>query len=376
MRKMVIEHNMINKVVSKISSLPQKEKSSITPTDSCHKEKRDKRKHKGEDISEVKEEDRKNNKNLDASKKAKLSGTHEPGSNHCTPSKSLSSSTTQESILPNTHQVIKSNLTEPIVPALSFPLVPPNPFAQRAAYVNSLNQKEPEIKIQVQIISDQPRKSGSNQGVSTNSQSIDLHNVKSIPTELMPSLSGQFPQNHTITNIDEDLSTTALGEEVLLSQPQLIVDHEEEVAISDVVDTTPIDVHAESSSSVVNFIPTPSECTTVQPTPPLPPLPPPSPTQMPLPPPPLVTSNCEVVKKNVVQVKNTKLTHSNLSSSSPSKSPKSNLKNKQNLKSMDLLSSIMASMDTKNKVTATSSSSQSNNSSANSTVISYTTHSN
>ncbi|TMW47237.1 hypothetical protein DOY81_007680 [Sarcophaga bullata] len=384
MRKMVIEHNMINKVVSKISSLPQKEKISINATDNCHKEKRDKRKLKDEDVSVIKGGERKNNKSMDTPKKAKLSGLQELGSHSCTSGKSLASSTTQESLLSNTHQINKNSLPEPVVPVLSLPLVPPNPFTHRAAYVNSLNQKEPEIKIQVQIISDQPRKSISNQSIIKNTQSsIDLHNTKSIPTEVMPSLCENFPQNPTVTNVEQNLSTSAMGEEVLLSQPQLIVDHEEEVAISDVVDTLiPVGVSAVSSSPIVNFVSTVSECTTVPPTPPLPPLPPPSLTQTPLPPPPPEAVNSEVIKKNVVQVKNTKLTYSNSSSStSPSKSPKSNLKicNKQNLKTpMDLLSSIMASMDTKNIVTATSSSSQSNSSSttASSTVISYTTHTN
>ncbi|XP_065355395.1 uncharacterized protein LOC135949875 [Calliphora vicina] len=391
MRKMVIEHNLINKVVAKIVSLPPNDNAkgnNVKQPTSGRKEKKEKRKHKDEGDKVDKK-----NKNGEASKRPKMSAIHELTAVIPPTHNALATNTTT----PTKH---KTNLPEPIVPpALSLPLVPPNPFTHREAYVNSLNQKEPEIKIQVQIVSDQPRattvpappttpKKTQTSLIHTNQDAAASITSMQLATPLNVAATAQ---NHIINSVEEALTPAVMAEDVLLSQPQLVVDHEEEVTISDAIDSTTAVVVDAASVPIVNFPPTPAVVSAPQPpTPPLPPLPPPPPIQMPLPPPPPPTANTEhTPKKNVVQVKNTKVSTSNsisssISSPSPtatkshkSSSSKISSSSKQNLKSpIDLLSSIMASMDTKNITTTTNTTSQSNSSSTSattSTIIGYTT---
>ncbi|KAM7354352.1 uncharacterized protein ACRADG_006055 [Cochliomyia hominivorax] len=417
MRKMVIEHNLINKVVAKIVSLPEtptKGSSSsgtgdnnTTKTSSARKEKKEKRKHKDEN-----EKGEKKSKSTDSAKRPKMSSIHELNVN--------SSSTNQMDAINTTPIKHKTILPEPIVPpALPLPLVPPNPFTHREAYVNSLNQKEPEIKIQVQIVSDQPRNkiteppptppvttTTATQKIKTSTSIMQEHEVAPVTSTAVDMASNQ---NHIINSVEEALTPAVMSEDVLLSQPQLVVDHEEEVTISEAIEPTAA-VVANAAIPIVNFPNTPANTFAPQPTiPPLPPLPPRPPIQMPLPPPPPPppaapqhSTNNETPKKYTSShVKNTKVSFSNSSSTSSSssststsskshKSSSSGLSklssSKQNLKSpIDLLSSIMASMDTKNITTATTSTTQSStstnttsssSSSSSSTILGYTTPTN
>lgn len=444
MRKMVIEHNLINKVVAKIASLPETPPKSSgsenkTQSSSGRKEKKEKRKHKDEG-----EKTEKKSKNAEA-KRPKLSSIQELNVNSSTNTTSSSSSTSMLTLVANQVDVNttptkhKTNLNEPIVPpALPLPLVPPNPFTHREAYVNSLNQKEPEIKIQVQIVSDQPRNSSSSntssnhkitdpsstpQKLQSSSSMIQSQGVATVTSDTsMDVAMTATTQNHIINSVEEALTPAVMPEDVLLSQPQLVVDHEEEVTISEAIESTTSVVETTTTPpTIVNFPTplTPANCPVQPPIPPLPPLPPPPPIQTPLPPPPppvasSSTSHNETPKKNSssssTHMKNTKVSsssssssnsisstsspstkshksHSSSSSSCSSSSSKSS-SSKQNLKSpVDLLSSIMASMDTKNITTTTttptnsstlssltsSSSSSSSSASNTSTIMSYNT---
>ncbi|XP_064546477.1 lysine-specific demethylase RSBN1L isoform X2 [Drosophila montana] len=79
------------------------------------------------------------------------------------------------------------------------PLVPQTPFMHREAYVNSLNQKEPEIKIQLKMVSDEPTK-----------------------TEVVAScVAPVSPAPDPVEDVANEL--------IVESTPQLVVDHEEEV---------------------------------------------------------------------------------------------------------------------------------------------------
>lgn len=388
MRKMVIEHNMINQVVAAaIVASPQKvEKPKAKKTNSTegvHKEKKGKRKHKDEDNADV---GKKTNK--ETPKKSKSAIASDIKTTDC-PATTATAAATESSLttpqLPlvttqTTHLTNKVKLPEPIVPALPMPLVPPTPFTHREAYVNSLNQKEPEIKIQVQIVSDQPLHPPTpTVAVVASPPKImqiptQLHAIKPAPlteiismeTNTSPSLKVANPQNHIITSVEEALTPTTIVEDVLLTQPQLVVDHEEEVTVSDVIETVTLSATAAAPPTLpvthptVTVLTSPSSgYTPIAALPPLPPLPPPTLPNVltPLPPPlpqPLNTSN---PKNIVMQIKTTKVSTTSLTT--PTKSHKTGLKtsNKQTLKSStDLLSSIMASMDNKTINTATTSS--------------------
>ncbi|XP_030565645.1 lysine-specific demethylase RSBN1L isoform X2 [Drosophila novamexicana] len=88
----------------------------------------------------------------------------------------------------------------PPPPALlpPLPLVPQKPFIHREAYVNSLNQKEPEIKIQLKMVSDEPSK-----------------------TEVACCVAPVSPAPDPVEDVANEL--------IVESTPQLVVDHEEEV---------------------------------------------------------------------------------------------------------------------------------------------------
>ncbi|XP_032294554.1 lysine-specific demethylase RSBN1L isoform X2 [Drosophila virilis] len=88
----------------------------------------------------------------------------------------------------------------PPPPALlpPLPLVPQTPFIHREAYVNSLNQKEPEIKIQLKMVSDEPSK-----------------------TEIASCTAPVSPAPNPVEDVANEL--------IVESTPQLVVDHEEEV---------------------------------------------------------------------------------------------------------------------------------------------------
>ncbi|XP_017476299.1 PREDICTED: uncharacterized protein LOC108366406 isoform X1 [Rhagoletis zephyria] len=141
-------------------------------------------------------------------------------------------------------------LPEPTVPATPLPLVPQTPFTHREAYVNSLNQKEPEIKIQVQIISDEPSTPSatiSDATCPTNTKSM-LPNVQlphishtaSLPSTMAPLATDSVltseseAQNCTLSSQTDTLNIISVGTDpATLCQSQLVVDHEEEVTVSE-----------------------------------------------------------------------------------------------------------------------------------------------
>ncbi|XP_037957135.1 uncharacterized protein LOC119687052 [Teleopsis dalmanni] len=137
-------------------------------------------------------------------------------------------------------------LPDPIVPALPLPLVPQTPFAHREAYVNSLNQKEPEIKIQVQIVSDEPTPplttvpppslttvqpsfattvTGARLDVLSDSQNIrQCERTETNNIEL-----SDFP-------IIEETFTLIDNAESVICQSQIDVDHEEEITVAETIE--------------------------------------------------------------------------------------------------------------------------------------------
>lgn len=101
----------------------------------------------------------------------------------------------------------------PTLPLL--PLVPQTPFKHREAYVNSLNQKEPEIKIQLKMVSDEP----------TMTEVIRKPEVPpALATPSVPMTPSSPP-----TIIAPDPVEDVGNELIVESTPQLVVDHEEEV---------------------------------------------------------------------------------------------------------------------------------------------------
>ncbi|XP_018796494.1 PREDICTED: uncharacterized protein LOC108973584 [Bactrocera latifrons] len=156
-------------------------------------------------------------------------------------------------------------LPEPTVPATPLPLVPQTPFTHREAYVNSLNQKQPEIKIQVQIISDEPSALSSS---TTASAITNTPNAKTAKSTVQPQsaspLPPQMPQsvqtlptnvprptNYAIETLFSAGVTTVtqstlpaqtadhvnilsvITEPGTICPPQLVIDHEEEVTVSE-----------------------------------------------------------------------------------------------------------------------------------------------
>ncbi|XP_054741708.1 uncharacterized protein LOC129246966 [Anastrepha obliqua] len=214
---------------------------------------------------------------------------------------------------PSTSQKIPK-LPEPTVPATPLPLVPQTPFTHREAYVNSLNQKEPEIKIQVQIISDEPSPTPS----SNVSGAIGTTNIKAASANLqtqppsvpllpytpqavlpLPSTALLRPNDYatnSMLNVATGTQSCTLTpqtntinvlpvvtEPATLCQAQLVVDHEEEVTVSEeliaVAPPPPMKGLAsapttEAASATMTYPPLPPEI--------VPPLPPPPPTPTPV----------------------------------------------------------------------------------------------
>ncbi|XP_036229383.2 uncharacterized protein [Bactrocera oleae] len=200
-------------------------------------------------------------------------------------------------------------LPEPTVPATPLPLVPQTPFTHREAYVNSLNQKEPEIKIQVQIISDEPSALSSSTTASAITNAPNIKTAKSTLQTQSPSpLPPQMPQSlqsvptnvtrptnyATETLFNAGVTTVAqstlpaqttdhvnilsvITEPATLCQPQLVIDHEEEVTVSEELRedvTQPTTVAAVSALPIVTakagatFPPLPPEIAPALPPPP------------------------------------------------------------------------------------------------------------
>lgn len=305
-------------------------------------------------------------------------------------------------------------LPEPTVPATPLPLVPQTPFIHREAYVNSLNQKEPEIKIQVQIKSDEPSlPSSSNTSAITNTPNTKTSKSTvqpPIPAPLPPQMPPQMPQSVQSKSLPANLSrSTSYATETLFNagvtvtqstlpaqaghvnvlsvvtepaticQPQLVVDHEEEVTVSEeLIEYTPL-----STSAATPTLPTITTKTAVT----FPPLPPEIAPALP-PPPPIVqlenntlllatplagTSNHQTTRTVVIVPQASLKTKNNNSSvnvrvTSTGAAEQQQLERKAhkiikvssiskppNSAPADLLSSIMASMDNSNAATTSAS---------------------
>ncbi|XP_030383360.1 uncharacterized protein LOC115630933 [Scaptodrosophila lebanonensis] len=175
---------------------------------------------------------------------------------------------------------IKTTTTTPetppsVPPGLPLPLVPQTPLIHRDAYINNLNQKAPEIKIQLKMVSDAPP------AVSAATETTKANDVTPIGNALAESaLLPACPME-----VAHELSVE--------STPQLIVDHEEEVMGEEIVhmdipsDTPtpmpaqapppPLPIHAAQLVKVVlptvlpPLPPLPPSCTIAPPPPPPPP---------------------------------------------------------------------------------------------------------
>ncbi|XP_049310305.1 uncharacterized protein LOC125778073 [Bactrocera dorsalis] len=219
---------------------------------------------------------------------------------------------TVASTSPATQKIPK--LPEPTVPATPLPLVPQTPFTHREAYVNSLNQKQPEIKIQVQIISDEPSALSSS---STASAITNNPNAKTAKSTVQPQSSSplppQMPQSvqtlptnvprptnyatETLFNagvttvtpstlpaqtVDHVNILSVITEPGTICPPQLVIDHEEEVTVSEEVreDAPPPTPVAAAAATALPIVTTKAGAT-------FPPLPPEIAPALP-PPPPIV----------------------------------------------------------------------------------------
>ncbi|XP_075153919.1 uncharacterized protein LOC142227331 [Haematobia irritans] len=396
MRKLVIEHNMINKVVANIASPSKVEKvkkpKSEGDADSSHKEKKEKRKHKDEIKSSKSSSQTPKKVKISADVTASTTVSVDTATT-AGPSGAIAVAASTTSAAANTSHLsnTKIKLPEPTVPVLPMPLVPPTPFTHREAYVNSLNQKEPEIKIQVQIVSDEPPPPPP-PPISSLQAIASVGNVNIMPPTLQnaiisttanqvttissPPSPTPAPPNNEIIHVEEALipPATAIVEDVLLSssQPQLFVDHEEEVVISEEIVTSAETALTQDSSATAPAVldNTLANKSYIPPLPPLPPLPPTPPTNAPQPPPPPPPPS--VV--NIGASKSIKITKVS-SATTPTKSHKNATKvygipKQQHSKpSTDLLSSIMASMDSSNMSTTHTGNSTNNSTSSSS----YTT---
>ncbi|XP_013116877.2 uncharacterized protein LOC106094224 [Stomoxys calcitrans] len=384
MRKMVIEHNMINKVVATIASPNKVEKAKKPKADGDadhHKEKKEKRKHKEEHVGGAGSGGSKASKNNQQTpKKAKATVMDTSVASNIlvdtatttasTSSSSSMTAATSTNVAANTSHLTnnKIKLPEPIVPVLPMPLVPPTPFTHREAYVNSLNQKEPEIKIQVQIVSDEPPPITP---MSTNNSSSQPPSMGQMNTTMAsnatpsqvtalssPPSPTPAPPNNEMVHVEEALipTTASMADEVILSsQPQLVVDHEEEVVISEEIvtstETTLVISAAPPAAPMVEGI---ANTCYLPPLPPMPPLPPTPPTHTPQPPPPPPPSTLATEAVKAIKITKVSTALGTSATTTPSKSHKnatkvySNPKQLHNRPSTDLLSSIMASMDNSN----------------------------
>lgn len=330
MRKMVIEHNMINKVVTSISTVTApateanrtKEEGSAKKTQSSselvHKEKKEKRRKDATTSS------------TDTPKKLKLQSTD-------TPAVSLSSAT--NAITTNTlSQKIK--LPETVPTTLPMPPVPPTPFTHREAYVNSLNQKEPEIKIQVQLISDEPQPTATAVCIAAATPSNETPTTVQVVSRNEVKV---LHSSHIINSVEEALvQSSAISvqseEVVMLSQPQLVIDHEEEVVEEEIVETV-VEPSTNAATSIqaqhsTNYPPLP-------PMPPLPALPPPLPSSSLL-----NAATSAPLDAGIIQMKSDKTPATTATNSTKSqKHGGAKHVHKQKSASTDLISSIMASMD-------------------------------
>ncbi|CAD6999155.1 uncharacterized protein LOC101462474 [Ceratitis capitata] len=206
-----------------------------------------------------------------------------------------------------TTQKILPKLPEPTVPATPLPLVPQTPFTHREAYVNSLNQKEPEIKIQVQIISDEPSPNPSTNALSTtitpniktpcgSSEMAQPHlsemllQATSQPVQKPSTYSVQRATDHsnesmlTAVPVAQGCILTTQPDPInilsVATAPQLVVDHEEEVTVSEEIN----EVMTQTADTSAIFASTVLTKTTLT----FPPLPPETAPSLP-PPPPIVT---------------------------------------------------------------------------------------
>uniref|UniRef100_A0A1B0G5P2 Round spermatid basic protein 1-like protein n=1 Tax=Glossina morsitans morsitans TaxID=37546 RepID=A0A1B0G5P2_GLOMM len=374
MRKMIVE-NSLHKVVS----LPSPHKS-----EKCkNKEEGGSRKNHAHDSNssshrEKKEKHNKHSKDestkpqrSETTKKPKLAERHAQVENSGSTANTSAITTTTTSNGATT-KVLK--LPEPIVPALPLPLVPQTPFTHREAYVNSLNQKEPEIKIQVQIVSDEPQPTQQHL-----QQSIQLPNMGepliSPARDCIPmdaSVTSHSSQRETLADpttphlatahhVEQLLVSPTVGGDdvIIMAQPQLLVDHEEEVIISEVIETKVL---------------LPPKLMY----PPLPPLPP----MRPLPPPPPPPNSIQQFQPNHLLAAQTKLgakvvPASTISNKSHKTGQKSNYKPApQPPPPTDLLSSIMASMDNSNTIHTAGKCSNTTNQSTSSSTPSNLNYSN
>ncbi|XP_032591675.1 uncharacterized protein LOC6562135 isoform X2 [Drosophila grimshawi] len=195
MRKMVLEHNKYKltkaaAATDTATALDKDRKPVVVKKDNNEKSTRDKDKDKDKD----KEKERIIKKETKSEHSATPVKMPRLAANEASISTNVSTN-------PNPNPVPIAAV--PLLPLL--PLVHPKPFMHRDAYVNSLNQKEPEIKIQLKMVSDEPSKT---EAIATNC----MANPKS-------------PFETIVPDPVEDVGNELIVE----STPQLVVDHEEEV---------------------------------------------------------------------------------------------------------------------------------------------------
>uniref|UniRef100_A0A1A9WUT3 Round spermatid basic protein 1-like protein n=1 Tax=Glossina brevipalpis TaxID=37001 RepID=A0A1A9WUT3_9MUSC len=373
MRKMIVE-NSLHKVVS--LSSPHKSEKYKSKEDGgnrknhLHDSNSSSHKEKKEKLNKYTKEDGAKPQRLETTKKSKLVARHVhlDNSGQTSAASAITTTTTTNGA---TTKVLK--LPEPIVPALPLPLVPQTPFTHREAYVNSLNQKEPEIKIQVQIVSDEPQPTQQNL-----QQSIQLPNMSE---PLIPPAQDCVPMTASVTShltqreipadpttsristhhVEQVLVSATVGGDdiIMLAQPQLLVDHEEEVIISEVIETKAL---------------LPPKLMY----PPLPPLPP----MRPLPPPPPPPNSIQQLQSNHLLAVQAKLgakvvPASTITNKTHKTGQKSNHKPApQPSPPTDLLSSIMASMDNSNSIHTAGKCSNTTNQSTSSSTPSNLNYSN
>ncbi|EDW76571.2 uncharacterized protein Dwil_GK15531 [Drosophila willistoni] len=235
MRKMILEHKY---KLTKSAVINSQEKDKAKP-------KKDKEKEKDKEREKIKEKERNKEKerkveNNTPKKKAENSVTTAP-----TPAKVIR--LTNDVPLVATPTVAPTSTgAQPLplplpLPTPSLAILPglPPPLVPQTSFIHRLNQKEPEIKIQVKIVSDEPTTTTS---MTTTSKS-DINNINNT-------------NNTSITNTTTTTTTTPpaespanpevedVGQELIVeSTPQLDVDHEEEVTevcAEEIVETNPI----------------------------------------------------------------------------------------------------------------------------------------
>ncbi|XP_068150532.1 lysine-specific demethylase 9 [Drosophila tropicalis] len=374
MRKMILEHKY---KLTKSAVINSQEKDKAKP-------KKDKEKEKIKEKDRNKEKERKVENNT-PKKKAENAVTTAP-----TPAKviRLTNDDTQvatPTVPPTSTAAQPLPLPLPL-PTPSLAILPglPPPLVPQTSFIHRLNQKEPEIKIQVKIVSDEP----TTMTPMTTTSKSDINNINntnntSITNTATPA---ESPANPEVEDVGQEL--------IVESTPQLDVDHEEEVTevcAEEIVETNPIPLQeAPVPEQPPLPQPTPAAAPLVIPTipqaaaapqivkvvlpaaaltpigrmsvlmPPLPPLPP-SRVTAPPPPPPPFSNNSSPLKPTykTFSLPPHKIIIAGATTNS------ANRISKAATTPVDLLGSIMASMD-KPAVTTTSSTSSSSSSSASS----------